>query len=121
VVRETSIEAYHSLLSSGWIARKNQEVYRVFFEHGPLTSAECYSLLGWKGSDQRGNVRARVHELKNDGYLKEIGKRVCSVTQNTVYFYDVTSKCAEKRPKPTKIECPHCKGTGFLAIQGRLL
>lgn len=74
---------------------------------------------GWGGSDQRGNIRARVHELRNMGLLTELGKRKCTVTGMTVLLYDVTDKVPQKTARPERIECPHCGGKGYVE-QGRL-
>lgn len=113
MVRETSIAAYAAVQASGLVARLNRIVYNTFYETGPMTSAECYSKMSWMGSDQRGNIRARVHELVKMKLLKELGKRKCSKTGNTVYFYDVTSNYPDSIELPKRHKCHHCDGRGY--------
>lgn len=116
LVRDTSIEAYRKVQESGYVARWNRLVYNTFYEHGPLTSAECYELMNVGLSDQCGNVRARVHENRKMDILQELGKRECSVKGNTVYYYDVTDREPKKivKEKSVKIKCNHCKGKGHI-------
>lgn len=91
----------------------------VFAKHGPMTSAECYDLLGWRGTDQRGNIRARVNELVESGSLEERPKRKCTITNKKVYVWGWTGKEPTKKPKDDKIKCEVCNGKGFL-LQRRL-
>lgn len=112
MIRSTSKKAYKEINESGWVSRKARQVYNKFYESGPMTSAECYNAIPNRGTDQRGNIRARVNELFNMGLLKEIGKRRCSITAKTVIVWDVTNKLPTKKQKPIKEPCPHCKGSG---------
>lgn len=75
MVRETSIEAYEELLSTGAISRARARVLRIFMEAGDLTGGGVSKLVHDKyGSPSKSEtVRNRITELRDLGLLVEKG------------------------------------------------
>lgn len=115
MTRSSSIEAYNYIKETGALGRKREQVYGVLFLHGPLTSGEAYQYLNRTQSDGAlTQSRARFTELRDMGFIKEVGKRACSVTGRVVIEWDVTDNtAAQTKPKPIKTKCPHCSGRGY--------
>jgi hypothetical protein len=112
MVRETSIEAYNRVKESGYVGRKQKEVYHVVFYYGPMTSAECYAKMRelwpsqYLGITVLTQSRARFTELREMGLLQEVGKRKCKVTRNTVLVWDVTNRFPVPLKKDVKVSVP---------------
>lgn len=108
MVRETSIEAYNEIKSSGVLSARRWEIYDCLFRHGPLTANEIFRRIMGRSGINQANVPARLNELVKMGAVKETGKRDCSVTNVVVLEFDVTSKIPsvleKKLTKKQKVE-----------------
>jgi len=98
-VRDTSREIYFRIKEDGTLSKKRWELYDIIYKHGPMTGNEAFQhtqLFTLQG--YRHNVYSRLGELREMGVIKEVGTRVCSVTNELVILWDVTSNL------PTKFE-----------------
>lgn len=119
-VRSTSREAYRDVMDSGYVGRKQKEVYDGLFTYGPATGTELYYAMGWHRNPTHSNIVTRLGELRELGVVRESGKRECERTGKTAIVWDVTDGKPVKPTKPDLIECPHCEGRGHFE-QRRLL
>jgi len=120
MIRDTSIEAFHKIKDEGLLSEKRWQVYEVLFQYGPLTGNELLIHLRKKYQGMLGNapsVVSRLGELRDMGSVREIGKKICSVTGMTVINWDVTAKLPIKLERVEKIKCKHCDGTGEVTQQ----
>jgi hypothetical protein len=111
-VRKTSIEAYEKILKEGLLSPRRWEIYATVFNHGPMTSAEAFAKINQDKSNIKvlTQSRARFTELREMGLLQELEPVICSITNNRVIQWDVTSNL------PTKIIKPETKTKKIEAI-----
>ncbi len=119
-VRETSALAYQSVMDSGYIGKKQKEVYAGLFRHQNSTGSELYSALGWNRNPSHSNIGTRLGELRDMGVVDELPKRRCKITGHLAIEWQTNDAHPRKPTQTTKIKCPTCKGKGHLE-QGRLL
>lgn len=89
MVRDTSIEAYRQIKNSGRLSELQWLVYSILYQFGPLSRSETAAKI--VGSTRDG-VHQRFAELRRFGLIKQVGKRICTITGKKVYIWDVTSK-----------------------------
>lgn len=106
MIRSTSIEVYKQIAENGLLSAKRWEVYATVYNHGPMTSAEAFSKINEGNAIKNiSQSRARFTELREMGLLKELGQKICSITNNNVILWDVTDSLPTKLEKPvTKTE-----------------
>jgi hypothetical protein len=85
-MRDTSIEAYRNLLSSGDLSRQLNEAYQVIYKQGPVTGQELTKIM-----EEDGKWKL-LAPLKHMGLVEEISKRKCLITGRVVYEWDITGK-----------------------------
>ena len=113
-VRITSIESYREVMESGYVGRRQKEVYNGFHEFGPCTVNELWQHIGGSKRNVQANIHARANELKKAGLLDELPRRMCSVTGKKAFVYR-TNDNRPKKPNPyKKIKCSYCKGKGYV-------
>ena len=96
MIRETSIEAWHAIQHCAWVKKRQLDVYKVLYEHGPMTATVlCTYFPGANG------VWKSIQPLKDKGLVREKFKSPCPLTKKLVYWWDVTSNLPVK---PTKRE-----------------
>ena len=91
MARLTSIRVYREIERNGLLSRRRWEVYKILFEHGPLTAIEVISRSGSLGGIRNG-MGSRLSELRSVGAVYEVGTRRCSVTGHNVILWDVTDR-----------------------------
>lgn len=104
-IRQTSIEAYHYIKSSGLLGSLRTQVYDILFNHGPLTQGETWNI--YFKSKQRHDIAPRFAELHKRGVIQCIGERPCGVTGRMSMLWDVTDKLPivpEKKKSKTQIK-----------------
>lgn len=102
-VRDTSVEAYNQIRSSGVLSEKRWVIYDCLYKHGPLTANAIFRRIIGRSGINQANVPARLNELVKMGAVKEVGKVTCDITGMTVIAFDVTSAIPGKlSTKPTK-------------------
>lgn len=117
VVRETSLKCFYEILQSGLIGERQSLVLKYIMEHPNLTDSEIYTRMGYQTPNA---IRPRRRDLVLYGLVRENGKRVCSITHKTctqwVIDNEITmNKFKDKKAKSkTRVECPMCKGEGYL-------
>jgi len=108
-VRETSLQAYHTIKENGLLSQRRWEVYELLVKHGPGTASELHQNVQRGSAAVVGaNIRARLHELKEAGVSAEIGERPCTVTGYMAIVWDVVDRLP-KEVKPRKgRSCREC-------------
>lgn len=101
-VRQTSRLAYHTLVTQGLLPKRRREVYAALFAAGPCTGSELWRFMEREGTGIRGNVRARLTELRDAGLAREVEQRPCRVTGQVALVWDVTD-AAVPAPIPRNI------------------
>lgn len=104
MTRQTSIDAYNKIKNDGLLTRLRWEVYKVLYEHGPLTANEL--AVRYFSSLQYQSVSSRFSELRDMGVVQELGKKKDDYTKMSVILWDVTdqipSKLIKKESKSSK-------------------
>lgn len=97
MVRETSIEAYNTIVANGLLSKRRLEVYKFLYNNGARTQNEVarHYEIYYPGSSAR-TWGARFSELKNHGVIKEVGVKVDDITGHKGILWDVTANL----PKP---------------------
>lgn len=120
MIRDTSKEAYAEVMSSGYVGRKQKEVYASLYENGPVTGGELHYRMSLSRNPSHSNIVTRLGELRDIGIVREFPKRTCSKSGYQAYVWDVTSKHPKKPARFDRVKCKHCGGRGYTE-QGRLL
>lgn len=121
-VRKTSIDTYRKIEAEGLLSKRRWQVYQVLFGKEPMTGGEVSLAFKEKflGRFQPNtNIITRLGELRDSGVAEEVGRRVCSVSGETVILWALNDNLPNKIVRPDKIKCPTCKGAGHLS-QDRL-
>ena len=108
MLRETSREAYQSLVNDGELSRKHGQIYSVLYRNGPLTAAEVKEFIRSHTniilSTNSETVRNRITELVKMGVVRIISKKKCEITGRNVFLYDVTMITHKKKLESKKEE-----------------
>lgn len=112
--RQTSREAYNSIVHGNLLSRMRLETYELLFFFGPMTASELLvkgrQIHGMKS--QRDNYQKRLGELRDSGVAYEVRERKCYITGRHVIEWDVTDKLPEKLPPRPKRQvmyiCSEC-------------
>ena len=88
VQRETSIEAYKSLIEGGVLPRMQGLIWSFLYAKGPATRNEIARGIGSIPND----TSSRLRELISMGVVREVGEDTCRVSGKTVIVYDVTKQ-----------------------------
>jgi len=103
MVRKTSIDAYNKIVESGLVSKRRMEVYDVLFHKGPLTRSEIDAILQEREKGKplpyRSHISSRLFELRGMNLVKEIGEKICKVTNMKVILWDVTDNLPSKLEK----------------------
>lgn len=99
-VRDTSIEAYHAVMESGYIGKMQKRVYAALYEHGPCTAGELFYKMSLGRNPSHSNVGTRLGELRDQyGVAVEMpAKKFCERSGHLAIEWDVTSR-HPTRPK----------------------
>lgn len=92
MARETSREAYHKVMESGLVGRRQKQVYVILYDHGPLPGSQVanrfYDEYGKTARSE--TVRNRITELRDKGVVREVGYVIDTTTNMRVILWDVT-------------------------------
>ena len=83
--RFTSIRVYHQIEEEGLLSRMRWLVYSWLYKNGPATGREVN-----QGLDVP-HAHVRLHELQQQGVVRETGTKNCSVTGRESISWDVTA------------------------------
>jgi hypothetical protein len=95
-MRITSLEAYNTLHTKGFLTGLQAKVYDVLYNNGPLTQGEAWNeyLVDY----QRHSVDPRFAELQKMGVIATIGTRPCRLTGQKCIEWDVTDHIPTEKP-----------------------
>lgn len=121
MIRDTSIQTYREITENGLLSKRRFDVYDVLFHHGPLTQTEVHAIVAKNTKISIRSITPRFSELERMGVIREVDRKICSVTGRQCIRWDVTSKLPIKFDKPIEHTCPTCHGKGkIVSSQGRL-
>lgn len=95
-MRHTSLEAYNTLHTKGFLTGLQAKVYDVLYNNGPLTQGEAWN--EFLPDYQRHSVDPRFAELQKMGVIQTLGYRPCRLTGQTCIEWDVTEHVPESKP-----------------------
>ncbi len=110
--RNTSKEAWDSVLNSGWASKMAKLAYCVLYEKGPLTLLELeheaakQSSLAPVGRSESTVIR-RLYDLRDNGLVSLSITRRCNISGKNAVTWDVTSSVAPPE-KMERAKCPYC-------------
>ena len=113
MIQETSLEAYHMVMESGYLGRKQEEVYKALYEHPYSTDKE----LSYYTGIPINVVVPRRNELMKMDVLEECGKRECKVTKYNAHVWKISDSPDVEKMKKKKTEktmCITCMGQGYI-------
>lgn len=120
MTRQTSIDAYNAIVNDGRRDTIKKRVYRIYYEHGPMTAQEMTARF-FVNDTSRGSFVTRISEMVNEGTMISVGEKLNPETGLMNTLWDVTDNKPTKWDKPKKIKCAYCKGTGVIQeTQARL-
>ena len=83
--RETSLKCYDKIKEEGNYDTDMEMIYDAITRHPLMTGREYAQVI--LGYDDMNKVRPRITDLKNDGAIIEIGKRLCSCSNIKSYVW----------------------------------
>jgi hypothetical protein len=95
-MRHTSVEAYNTLHTNGFLTGLQAKVYDVLYNNGPLTQGEAWN--EFLPDYQRHSVDPRFAELQKMGVIATVGTRPCRLTGQTCIQWDVTDHAPTEKP-----------------------
>ena len=93
-IRQTSLNAYFKLLTSGELHPRNQMVLEYIYINPYSTDMEITKGLGFNDPNQ---VRPRRKELLDDGHIVDAGTRKCTITGRMAHIW--VSRISEENGK----------------------
>lgn len=107
MVRQTSIEAYRKIKENGYLSAARWRVYdHLYGGPGNETVNEMFRRTSRVSFRVQANFHARLNELVELGYVRELPKKTCGVSGGHVLAFDVTdlSEHRKYKRKETKAE-----------------
>lgn len=113
-----SIWAYHDMLDSGYISRREAEVLNAFSNISymkPLTGLEVTQIIGREILSSE-TTRSRISALTRKGFLKKHDIVLCPQTHRHVNRWIYTGRKKPFDRVKECITCPRCKGAGTVEV-----
>lgn len=106
-----SVEAWQEIVRNGKLGKKQMAVLDLFCKAHPkaLSATQIVRQMGRGVSE---NVRNRVTELCQRGFLKKVSRDKCLITDQLVNFYQWTGRTTPVEVRVQCVTCPHCEGKG---------
>jgi len=95
-MRHTSVDAYNTLKSNGFLTGLQAKVYDVLYNNGPLTQGEAWN--EFLPDYQRHSVDPRFAELRKMGVIQTVGERACRFSGVKGLEWDVTDHIPTEKP-----------------------
>lgn len=95
MTRETSIDCFNQIKSTGVISQRRLEVLEAISKTCPCTTSEAISAI----STSSFGIGSRFTELRDMNVIYEVGTRKCSVTGRNVIEWDLTGNMPVKYKK----------------------
>jgi DNA-binding Lrp family transcriptional regulator len=104
MIRQTSIQAYHSIRDNGVLGEKQVRVYEILFNHGPLMGAQVSERFKslYPAARHSETVRNRITELVKMGLVSKVGTSLDPQTKKASIVWDVTALDKPKEIVKTK-------------------
>lgn len=115
-MRQTSVEAFHTIRDNGLLSKRRWQVYEYVYTFGPCSAGDAVQALSKTGIGHS-SVTPRFAELQELGLFTDVGTKKDPKTQQTVIVWDVTDKLPLKFEKPQKEKCNACNGKGYIISQ----
>lgn len=96
--RQTSVDAYNSLIRNDKIRRIHKIIYDLLYKFGPLTAAEVWFKA--RTGSRIDSFRPRMAELERMRMIEPVGMRKCYVTTHNCMIWDVTENLFIPAPRP---------------------
>ncbi len=103
-VRSTSRQAHAEVMASGFIGVTLRRIYTTLFQHPRSTPNECCAhierALGHRVNKPSYTPRFAV--LERAQLIREVGKRICSVSNKECFIYETTRVVPTEKVKDTR-------------------
>lgn len=115
--RQTSIDTYNKIKSSGLLSRMRWKVYDFLYSNGPMTCRELMMAMHLKEKKAfvvaGSSLSTRFSELERQGVVQFVRERPCKETGRMSIEWDVTSNLPIKFETPKRLKCNQCNGKGY--------
>lgn len=95
MVRQTSIDCFEQIRSTGVVSQRRLEVLEAISRTCPCTTSEATRAI----STSSFGIGSRFTELREMGVIYEVGTRKCRVTDRNVIEWDLTGNMPVKYKK----------------------
>jgi len=101
MTRDTSIEAYETIVANGLISKRRMEVYQELFHNGPLTANEVVRKYQQTNPNIKdASLNGRFSELERLGVIRDTGElKTDQISGHKCILWDVTSNLPNKIEK----------------------
>jgi hypothetical protein len=90
-IRQTSIDAYHQVVESGYLGVMQMKAYDGLHQLGTATSHELDAFLS-KPGETRPGYHKRLSELKRMGLVSDTTRRICRITKREAIEWRLTDR-----------------------------
>jgi hypothetical protein len=108
--RPTQVEAFYRGIERGTFKSRRAQVYVGLRDLGISTANEVFEYLKESRHFKLrydSNTRARLTELRDLGYIREVGKRACRITGQMCITWEVIP-ASEYAGVALEVRCPTC-------------
>jgi len=98
MTRQTSIDAYYTILDNGLLGLRQWQVYTHLYYNGPCTGKQVTNALR-DGKKNCGAYTTRLSELRDMGVIYEVEETICEDSGQVVMLWDVTGELPVKHRK----------------------
>ena len=102
MIRQTSIQTYNEIISSGLLSDKRLKVYDILYTHPQgLTGSEVSTIFKgrYPTSNNSETIRNRITELVKMGVAYEVGVVQCPISKRNVLKFSLTDNLPVKLDK----------------------
>lgn len=102
-MRQTSIDCYHQIKREGLLSERRLQVLEAMIAKSPCTAGELERYMNSKFNVRGGWKQLSI--LRDQGVVKELGTRPCSITGRNVIEWDMTGNLPvkPKKKKPSNL------------------
>ncbi len=97
-MRDTSLEAYEYISSTGILGAARTKAYGLLFHHGPMAQFEFERYE--RPKHYGGTLSKRVNELEQLGLAHDVGRKTNPVSGRGCIVWDVTSNMPNGKYQP---------------------
>lgn len=112
-MRDTSLDTYHKLVSTGMLSKRRRQVAEFIAVFGPTYQRKAHKELSKLEKSNSSSFMSRFCELEKMDVIEIVGEGFDEDTGNRVYLYDLTGRMPVRFEKPKRIKCKSCDGKGY--------